>query len=60
MSKVKKAWAGGVAGAVAAVAGFAFGPGDIREQVGKLVGLVVVGFVTGFVTVYLAPANETA
>ncbi len=59
MGKVKKAYAGGVAGAVTAVAGFAFGPGEIKEQIGKLVGLVVVGFVTGFVTVYLAPANNT-
>lgn len=59
MSKVRKAWAGGVAGAVTAVAGFAFGE-DLKDSVGKFVGLAVAGFVTGFVTVYLAPANTVA
>lgn len=57
MSKIKKAIAGGTAGAVTAVGGFAFGTGDIKEQVGKLLSLVIAGFAAGFIAVYFAPAN---
>lgn len=59
MSRVNKAIAGGVAGGVAAVTGFAITGEPLVDQAVKLVGTFVGGFVVGFVGVWLAPANST-
>jgi hypothetical protein len=62
-SKIRKAIAGGVTGAIAAVGGTASvqvsvpGASPAWEH---YVLLGVVGFIGGFITVYFAPANKTA
>lgn len=59
MGKVKKAWAGGVAGAVAAAGTYAYSGGSISEESGKFVGAVAGGFALGFLAVFFAPKNST-
>lgn len=61
MGKVKKAWAGGIAGAVVGATSFVWGKdGTISGEIANFVGAVVVGFVGGFVVVFAAPANRTS
>jgi hypothetical protein len=59
MGKVKKAWAGGIAGAVVGATSYAWGhSGSISQDVANFCGAVVVGFVGGFLVVYIAPKNN--
>jgi hypothetical protein len=60
IKKIRKAIAGGIAGASTAVAGFAWGYGEWTEQLGHVAGVAVTGFVLGFFAVYFAKANEPA
>lgn len=60
MAKIKKAWAGGIAGAVVGGSSYAWGKdGTVSGEVAGFAGSVVIGFVAGFVAVFLAPANKT-
>jgi uncharacterized membrane protein YjjB (DUF3815 family) len=61
MGKVKKAWAGGVAGAVVGATSYAWGKdGTISGEIAGFIGATVVGFVGGFIVVFAAPANRTS
>lgn len=58
-AKAKKAWAGGIAGAVVAATSYAWGKQDsVSQDVAQFAGAVVVGFVAGFLVVWIAPKNR--
>jgi uncharacterized membrane protein YjjB (DUF3815 family) len=60
-AKAKKAWAGGIAGAVVGATSFSWGhSGSISNDVANFCGAVVVGFVGGFLVVFIAPKNKTS
>lgn len=57
MGKLSKAWAGGIAGAVAAVGTVVF-TGDAKRDAAAYIGAALVGFAVGFASVWIAPANK--
>ena len=56
--KAKKAWAGGIAGAVVGAGAYKYAGGSISEEAGRFAAAVVAGFVAGFVAVWVAPKNN--
>jgi 1,4-dihydroxy-2-naphthoate octaprenyltransferase len=56
--KAKKAWAGGIAGAVVAAGAYTYSGGPISSELGRFVGAVVAGFAAGFLAVYVSPKNS--
>jgi fructose-specific phosphotransferase system IIC component len=59
MGKIKKAWAGGVAGAVIGASSYAWGKdGTLSGEIAGFIGATVVGFVGGFIVVFMAPKNQ--
>lgn len=56
MGKVKKAIAGGIAGAVTAV-GTVVATGNTKDDALAYLGAALTGFAVGFIGVYVAPAN---